>query len=923
MQPGFDIDKLRQDAQTRWLKPSEVFFILQNHELYAVSREAPKQPPSGSLFLFNRRVLRFFRKDGHMWRKKKDGRTVGEAHERLKVGNVDALNCYYAHGEKNPYFQRRSYWMLDPAYEHIVLVHYREVAEGRYISRSNELFEPYQSYASPVSVEEVSSKFVLENLEKNCKSTLVGSENHNSTSQSEVNLALGFAEQLSLDNDEGSIYFEEKLPPFCIQDQGSEHLGAPDYEPRGSSQDSPGNLLHEYNYRHTVHDQVEEVGKQGGYNAVHALHFAGDTDSEKQLNQSVSPAYSTDSREPSWNYMMNLSSNSAVMGASGRINSFTSGGVPESINCRAYASGTGLNAGDDTPLSLERKRPSIALNEPSEMLPWDQLDGEGDSAVNLTNGQQISEEELSLQLSATRMFLLGSDSPLPEVEKPLDYTGETTDPEAGFSMMLRKENGTGWAGSVTSAVEHSTYSPNNSEMWFDQSQFGNLLVADSSLAVAQKQRFSIREISPEWAFISERTKVIITGDFLCNPSECSWAVMFGDTEVPAEIVQEATPIVDLGTEVEPFRYIKLTDDMPELYKSPLFSGENQSATMDLILQELLKDKLDHWLLSRWQGNESTNCLLSKQEQGIIHIISGLGYEWALNPILNSGVGINFRDTNGWTALHWAAALGREKMVIALLTAGASAGAVTDPTAQDPAGKNPAAIAAACGHKGLAGYLSEVALTSHLSSLILEKSGIVEGSTEVGGERPVKSMPQKSVQMNIGGTEAQLLSLKDTLEAIRNSAQAAARIQSAFSSIEAGKSKDFLNLRQNVVKIQAYVRGHQVRKKYKKVLWTVSIVEKAILRWRRKGAGLRGFRAESDSIDENDDEDIAKEFRKQKVDAVLDEAFSRVQSMVDFPEAQQQYRRLLESYRQAKAEARLSYAVEAARGISRQYLDFGR
>lgn len=39
----------------------------------------------GSLFLFNRRILRFFRKDGHAWRRKKDGRTVGEAHERLKV----------------------------------------------------------------------------------------------------------------------------------------------------------------------------------------------------------------------------------------------------------------------------------------------------------------------------------------------------------------------------------------------------------------------------------------------------------------------------------------------------------------------------------------------------------------------------------------------------------------------------------------------------------------------------------------------------------------------------------------------------------------------------------------------------------------------------------------------------------------------
>lgn len=47
----------------------------------------------GSLFLFNKRVLRFFRKDGHSWRKKKDGRTVGEAHERLKVTTFVRKYC--------------------------------------------------------------------------------------------------------------------------------------------------------------------------------------------------------------------------------------------------------------------------------------------------------------------------------------------------------------------------------------------------------------------------------------------------------------------------------------------------------------------------------------------------------------------------------------------------------------------------------------------------------------------------------------------------------------------------------------------------------------------------------------------------------------------------------------------------------------
>jgi hypothetical protein len=42
---------------------------------------------------------------------------------------------------------------------------------------------------------------------------------------------------------------------------------------------------------------------------------------------------------------------------------------------------------------------------------------------------------------------------------------------------------------------------------FDQGQIGMPLEVDSSLTVAQKQKFTIREISPEWSYATESTKV--------------------------------------------------------------------------------------------------------------------------------------------------------------------------------------------------------------------------------------------------------------------------------------------------------------------------------------------------------------------------------------------------------------------------------
>ncbi|XP_062201278.1 calmodulin-binding transcription activator 4-like [Phragmites australis] len=111
---GFNIHKLEHEVKTRWLKPHEVLRILQNHEWLTVTHKPPHKPPIGSWFLYNRRVLRYFRNDGYEWQKKKNRKTINEAHERLKVDNMEALSCYYARADKNPTFQRWIYWILDP-----------------------------------------------------------------------------------------------------------------------------------------------------------------------------------------------------------------------------------------------------------------------------------------------------------------------------------------------------------------------------------------------------------------------------------------------------------------------------------------------------------------------------------------------------------------------------------------------------------------------------------------------------------------------------------------------------------------------------------------------------------------------------------------------------------------------------------------
>lgn len=89
-----DIGKVMEEAKSRWLRPNEIHAILCNHKYFTIYVKPINLPPGGMMVLFDRKMLRNFRKDGHNWKKKKDGKTVKEAHEHLKVRPFRCLLCY-------------------------------------------------------------------------------------------------------------------------------------------------------------------------------------------------------------------------------------------------------------------------------------------------------------------------------------------------------------------------------------------------------------------------------------------------------------------------------------------------------------------------------------------------------------------------------------------------------------------------------------------------------------------------------------------------------------------------------------------------------------------------------------------------------------------------------------------------------------
>lgn len=1102
----FDFSELLREAQARWLRPVEVLYILQNYQKFKLSTDPPNKPQSGSLFLFDRKTLRFFRKDGHNWRKKKDGKTVREAHERLKAGNADALHCYYAHGEDNPSFQRRSYWMLEEAYENIVLVHYREVTEGRFgsslpgfskdsslsVQNQNLSYRQVQNSSdgvgssgihtshwtsSPGSVEEVSSNLVIENDELDSGDDINKNVNlgnfltHDGThsAHQDISYLQHLTKELSLDTDVSS-YSEDNISSWNPSNTGITKSSLPTSENDFSNQEMLVPLVHSSQYQGQDEQGRAILRNPKNLNIDILLQNPGTYLRKHRLGQQLTGGTllspidleKAESSSPSWKEMLELCTtstgdnvlSSSVLKGQSNLSYLSTSNISEILDDESTADASPKTQRNALQVSSEKFRHEMT-DEKDENIGWNQKpclqeEKQGASIRNeCFEHRSLSQSKEHIIQGTSNTLTYPTDISFPQEYE--EWGPGLNMPTASSSIpqdmeKFKKLDSFGWLENEEICM-NTTHSPSEfySILLEQPNNMGDQqLEESSSVTVAQIQHFSINEICPDWAYSEEGSKVLIIGRFIGDPSEQTWHCMFGDIEVPAEIIQQGVlrckaPVHASGklpfcvtcgnreacSEIREFQY----HDKPQSYASenipasidakeghdeillqvrfarmilsegncdlPLSiiekrnlpdckgynlgleavsddqweqieyavedGGEPLAYTKEWLLQNFLKEKLCQWLGYKAKEGEKGASVLNKHGQGVLHMTAALGYEWAISPILNAGVGINFRDAHGWTALHWAARYGREKTVAALIANGASPGAVTDPTPKYPSGRTAADIAAASGHGGIAGYLAEASLTSHLSVLTLGENEISKASAAVEADRAIESVTDRSsIQQTVGVTEDQL-SLKDSLAAVRNSAQAAARIQAAFRAHSFRKRqqnsggicneygiteadiqgisavskiqralrhhrdqklntaatciqrkfrgwknrKEFLALRQHVVKIQAHVRGHQVRKKYKMLLWTVGVLDKAILRWRRKGTGLRGFKSEhpegNEMDEEEDDEDILKVFRKEKVKMALDEAVGRVLHMVDSPESRLQYRRMLEKYQEVKAE----------------------
>ncbi|PIN05351.1 putative protein, contains IPT/TIG domain [Handroanthus impetiginosus] len=883
-----DVDNMMEEAKSRWLRPNEIHAMLSNHKYFTVNVKPMNLPKSGTIVFFDRKMLRNFRKDGYNWKKKKDGKTVKEAHEHLKVGNVERIHVYYAHGEQKPTFVRRCYWLLDKSLEHIVLVHYRETQEGSPAASGS-------SHSSSGASDPPAPRPLLEESDSTGDRAYYGGN-----------------ESLLERQDSMTIkYHQQRLHEINTLDW--DELVVPD-DPNKmiALQQATGNSAVFEQTNQYLMNSYKIVDDASAMNKVTPESSVDSFPGQVTGNNSIDYNISNDVPYPR---DIIVDSQSSVSGL---------GLLPEKGSLQPQDSFDRwvANIIADTPGALDNQVVESSISTGNQSFSAPTTDDHLRSALGqIFNITDIS-PSWALSTEETKILVVGvfNGGQVPNAVSNLHLAcGDSIVPvetvQAGvFRCVILPQT----PGLVNLYLSLDGHKPISQVINF---QFRAPVVPNQSISLPDKsnwEEFQIQMRLAHLLFSSSKSLSIFS------------------TKVSPSNLREAKSLA------QKISYI--SNGWVHLSKTIKDAKIPFPQAKDDLFELILRNRLQEWLLEK----VAAGCKISerdKQGQGVIHLCAILGYTWAVLPFSCSGLSMDYRDKYGWTALHWAAYYGREKTVAALLSAGAKPYLVTDPTSENPSGCTPADLAYKNGFEGLAGYLAEKALLAQFNDMTL--AGNVSGSLQTTSSEIVN--PENF-------TEEELY-LKDTLAAYRTAADAAARIHSAFrerslklrtEAVEASTPemearniiaamkiqhafrnyesrkklaaasriqyrfrtwkirKDFLNMRRQAVKIQAAFRAFQARKQYCKIVWSVGILEKAVLRWRMKRKGFRGLQVQlsdtsEDPNQENDaEEDFFKASRKQAEERV-ERSVIRVQAMFRSKRAQEDYRRMKLEHNKATLE----------------------
>uniref|UniRef100_A0A1J3IVH4 Calmodulin-binding transcription activator 5 n=1 Tax=Noccaea caerulescens TaxID=107243 RepID=A0A1J3IVH4_NOCCA len=884
-----DIQTMLEEAYSRWLRPNEIHALLCNHRYFTINVKPVNLPKSGTIVLFDRKMLRNFRKDGHNWKKKKDGKTIKEAHEHLKVGNEERIHVYYAHGDDNPTFVRRCYWLLDKSQEHIVLVHYRQTHEVQAAPAT-----PGNSYSSSIS-EHLSPKPVAEDINS-------GVRNAGNTGFEVRSNSLGARNHDIRLHEINTLDWDELLVPADISNQS---LPTED-------------VLY-------FTEQLRSAPRGSANQGNHFAGFNGSTDIPSFLGLG-DPVYQNN--------------NSCGAGE------FSS----QHSHCVV-----------DPNLTLRDSNATVA-DEPGDALlnnGYGSQDSFGKWVNNFISDSPGSVEDPSQEAVCTP----GQESSAPTAV----YHSPSNIPEQVFNIT---DVSPAWAYSTEKTKILVTGFFQDSFQHFERSNLfcicGELRVPAEFLQMGVYRCFlppqspgvvnlylsadGNKPISQLFSFehrsVPVIEKVVPQDDQLYKWEEFEFQVRLAHL-----LFTSSNKLNVLSSKISPpnlqdakrlaSKTSHLLNSWAYLFKSIQGNKVSFDQAKDHIFELTLKNKVKEWLMEKVLEGRNTLDYDSKG-LGVIHLCAILGYTWSIQLFSLSGLPLNFRDKQGWTALHWAAYYGREKMVAALLSAGARPNLVTDPTKEYLGGCTAADLAQQKGYDGLAAFLAEKCLVAQFKDM--KMAGNMTGNLE-----GIKA----ETSINSGYANEEEQSLKDTLAAYRTAAEAAARIQGAFrehelkvrssavkfaSKEEEAKNivaamkiqhafrnfetrrkiaaaariqyrfqtwkmrREFLKMRKKAISIQAAFRGFQVRRQYQKITWSVGVLEKAILRWRMKRKGFRGLQVSQPEENEGDEagDDFYKTSQKQAEER-LERSVVRVQAMFRSKKAQQDYRRMKLAHEEAQVE----------------------